>query len=344
MKFVNDYINDAYFREDNTACAKELKRQFKKNLKEQSEEFFFLLDKYIEDRKIEKSWTDNYYAQWTFFMKDLKEFNPKLKFSMLSTSLMNDYVEYLSNRMVDSKIKEYLKKFREFIKYVSRRGYKVNKDFEEYKPTLHERSKETMFLTKDELTRINALDYSHKGRLDRVRDMFVFQCCTSLRFSDFKRLTHKNIRPVNNGSGHEILLVTEKDNGTVWFPLSKTAERIYLKYKENGYDDGLAFPIISGDKYRKYLAEVGKDAKIEGTTKTTNFSLGKRVEKERERYKLGTHDARRTFIVQAINGGATFEQVSLFTSHSEVEQMKPYITLTQDSKKDVLEIIDNIIK
>lgn len=56
--------------------------------------------------------------------------------------------------MVNSKIKEFLKKVREFIKYVSRRGYKEKKEFEEYKPTPHERSKETMFLTKDELTRI----------------------------------------------------------------------------------------------------------------------------------------------------------------------------------------------
>ena len=62
----------------------------------------------------------------------------------------------------------------------------------------------------------------------------------------------------------------------------------------------------------------------------------------RKREKIVTHDARRTFIVHAINGGATFEKVALFTSHSEVEMMRPYVTLTEQGKEDVCDIINNL--
>ena len=87
---------------------------------------------------------------------------------------------------------------------------------------------------------------------------------------------------------------------------------------------------------------MGKDAQIEGETISINYRQGKEIRNVRKREKILTHDARRTFIVHAINGGATFEKIALFTSHSEVEQMRPYITLTEQGKEDVCDIINNL--
>lgn len=98
--------------------------------------------------------------------------------------------------------------------------------------------------------------------MDIVRDAFIFQCYTALRFSDIKALTHDNINSTLDG--YEIDLVTEKDDDRVRYPLSKIATEIYEKYRVYEYPNGVVFPIISNQKYNKHLKDLGKIAKLEG--------------------------------------------------------------------------------
>ncbi|MCR5463195.1 MAG: site-specific integrase [Bacteroidales bacterium] len=345
LKFITDYVDSAVLRMDEYASATALKElyhaKFMRSEREQSEEFFVLLEQYIEKQNGSKHWSDKYKEQWDRFYKDLKEFRPSLKFTDLSEEFMMSYVKHLSKRMSDEKIKEYLKKFKEFVKSTEKNNIPVHKDFYTYKPSTQKRNKEVNYLRIEELQKIIRLDYRTKPRLDRTRDVFVFQCCTSLRFSDVSALTRNNVRE-GDDSRLEVLLVTRKDKGKVWFPLPQLAERIYKKYEEFEYDNNKAFHVPCGTDFRRYLKEIGEDAELEGETISYRYSQGKEIVERKPRTHLGTHDARRTFIVHALNGGATFEKIALFTSHSEVEQMKPYITLTQQGKEDVKNIIDNI--
>lgn len=345
-QFLKHYNNDSLDRDDETASAEKLKElyhaRFMRSEKEQSNEFYFLLEKYIEEQNTDKSWSEGYYNQWKYLMKDLKDYAPNLTFMTISSTFMRSYVKYLSKRMCDDKIKNYHKKIKQFITDAKEnKKYKVNPSFFDYKPQLKERIKEVNFLKEDELRRVINLDYSNQPSLDRVRDVFVFQCCTSLRFSDVSNLKRNNIR-VNDEGQYEIRLITQKDKGEIWFPLSKTATRIYDKYKDNPYDDNKAFYVCSYTDFLKFLNRIGEDAQITGETVTTDYKLGKEKIIIRKRSKIGTHDARRTFIVHALNGGGTFEQISQFTSHSEVELMKPYINVTQKGKQSIIDIIDKV--
>lgn len=345
LDFITDYCDEALDRKDETASAEVLKElyhaRFMRSEKEQSNEFYFLLDKFIKEQNIDKNWSDGYHNQWKYLMKDLKDFAPNLTFMTISSTFMRSYVKYLSKRMSDDKIKNYLKKIKQFITDAIDNKYRVNPTFFDYQPVLKERIKEVNFLKEEELRRIINLDYSNQPSLDRVRDVFVFQCCTSLRFSDVSNLKRNNIR-VNDEGQYEIRLITQKDKGEIWFPLSKTATRIYDKYKDNPYDGNKAFYVCSYTDFLKFLNKIGEDAQIAGETTTTDYRLGKEKIIIRKRSKIGTHDARRTFIVHALNGGGTFEQISQFTSHSEVEQMKPYINVTQKGKQSIIDIIDKI--
>ena len=345
LKFIQDYLDNAVLRLDEYASATELKAlyhaKYMRSEREQSEEFFLLLEEYIAKQNQNNQWSPKYLEQWERFYKDLKEFQPALKFTDLSEAFMMSYVKHLAERMSDEKIIEYLKKFKEFVRSTEKKNIPVHKDFYSFKPVTRRRQKEVNFLSVEELQRIIALDYSTKPRLDRTRDAFIFACCTSLRFSDVSALTRSNVR-VGDDKHLEILLVTRKDKGKVWFPLPLLAEQIYKKYEDFVYPNNKAFHIPCGTDFRRYLAEIGRDAGIEGETISIRYSQGKEIVEKRLRANIGTHDARRTFIVHAINGGATFEKITLFTSHAEVEQMKPYITLTRQGKEDVKKIIEDI--
>ena len=345
IDYVNEFRNQVILSENEDACAEDLKRQynakFMRSEKEQSDEFFFMLEEYISEQNSARHWSLKYKQQWDTLYSDLKEFNPNLKFTELSEHFLNSYVKHLSERMSDDKIKEYLKKFREFIRHAKKKKRVIHQDFFDFNPKFQKRQKEVNYLTQDELLRVIALDYTNKKSLDRTRDEFVFCCCTSLRYSDLSALKRDNVRKRKDGRS-EVLLVTQKDKGKVWFPLSDEAERIYHKYEGIPYDDNKAFHVPCGQDFRKFLALIGADAKIEGETVSINYRQGKEVRMVRKREKIVTHDARRTFIVHAINGGATFEKVALFTSHSEVEMMRPYVTLTEQGKEDVCDIINNL--
>ena len=345
LDYVNEYRNQIILREDEDASAEELKRQynakFMRSDKEQSEEFFFLLQEYIQEQNRARHWSEKYKQQWDTLHNDLKEFKPSLKFNDLSEHFLNSYVAHLAERMSDDKIKEYLKKFKEFIRHAKKKKRPIHQDFFDFSPKFQKRQKEVNYLTQEELLRVISLDYSQKQSLDRTRDEFVFCCCTSLRYSDLSALKRENVRVRKDGR-QEVLLVTQKDKGKVWFPLSNEAERIYKKYMDIPYEGDKAFHVPCGTDFRKFLANIGKDAQIEGETISINYRQGKEIRNVRKREKILTHDARRTFIVHAINGGATFEKIALFTSHSEVEQMRPYITLTEQGKEDVCDIINNL--
>ena len=345
LKFISDYVDNAVLRMDEYASATDLKAlyhaRYMRSEREQSEEFFFLLEEYIKKQNEHNKWSAKYKAQWDKFHDDLKAFRPSLKFTDLSEEFMMSYVKHLSERMSDEKIKEYLKKFKEFVRSTEKKNIPVHKDFYMYKPSTRKRNKEVNYLRIDELQRIIHLDYSEKPKLDRTKDVFIFQVCTSLRFSDVRALTRSNVRE-GDDNRLEILLVTRKDKGKVWFPLPQLAENIYKKYEDCAYPNNKAFHVPCGTDFRRYLAEIGKDAELEGETISYRYSQGKEIVEKKPRTHIGTHDARRTFIVHAINGGATFEKIALFTSHSEVEQMMPYITLTQQGKEDVMKIIDTI--
>ena len=51
---------------------------------------------------------------------------------------------------------------------------------------------------------------------------------------------------------------------------------------------------------------------------------------------IGTHAARRTFVVRALEQGMPPEMVMTFTGHNDYDTMKPYIVLTDKTRQSAL--------
>ena len=51
---------------------------------------------------------------------------------------------------------------------------------------------------------------------------------------------------------------------------------------------------------------------------------------------IGTHAARRTFVVHALEEGMSPEMVMTFTGHTDYNTMKPYVAMTDKKRKNVL--------
>ncbi len=343
ISFIDDYFNKASLREA-LPTLQELKQQFnyayKQSGKSQTDEFFYAFDKYIETRSETRRWCEEYREMFARTRQSLKAFKADIRFTDFSTETMNKYLSHLSKTMYNDKIVKVLSMLKEFLKYANQKNYPVNKEFFEYEPTLPQSKKAVRYLTNDELKTIINLELAQGSSMDMTRDFFLFQCFTALRYSDIKQLKHDNIREVEDGK-YEIDILTKKDKDRIPFPLSKGATRIYEKYKDNLYDNGVVFPVISNQKYNKHLKELGKLAQLQGEWIDYQYKLDKVEEVKTPKADLTSHTARRTFVVTALNEGVELDLIAQITSHSDIEAMRPYIASTRKGKQKVVDALDN---
>ena len=320
----------------------ELKGQFNLAFKEsskQSEEFFYIFNQYINTQSVTRHWSTEYKEMFVRVCKSLETFKSDIRFTDFSKEQMNKYLNFLAKTMYNDKISKILSMLREFLKFARQKNYPVNKEFFEYAPTLPQSQKAVRYLTVDELQRIIKLPLEKGTALDMTRDFFVFQCFTALRYSDLKKLKHGNIRETSEGK-YEIDILTEKDNDRISFPLSRIATEIYLKYKDNVYDNDVVFPIISNQKYNEHLKELGRLAELQGFWIDYQYRIDNVEEIKTPKANLTSHTARRTFVTTALNEGISESLVAQITSHSDIEIMRPYITTTERGKQMVVDALD----
>lgn len=152
--------------------------------------------------------------------------------------------------------------------------------------------------------------------LERVRDLFIFQTYTCLRYSDLARFNPDNISVIN---GMETYRFTQKKTkrATV-IPLLQPALDILSKY--NGM-----LPIISNVKYNEYLKVVAQAAGLE--------------------YKLSTHWARHTGATILLNEGVDMKIVSRICGHSSVRMTEQiYAKLLDETVVDAIKKKEDSLK
>lgn len=342
IKFVHDYYNDCAMRGMDPTLA-ELKdkfnHSFKTSIDKGSDEFFYLFDKYIAEMKDTKAWQDDMVKANTKLRDHLKDFKPDITFADLSTTTMNAFKRHLSKTMYNDTLIKRLSYFKSFVRWASMKGYKTHPEYPAYNPKLPAAKKEVRYLTLTELKKIQDCKIEPGSALDRTRDFFLFQCHTALRYSDLKQLRKDNIISREDGS-LEVKKLTEKDDDYIRFKLSKTAIEIYNKYKDNEYEGGALFPILSNQKYNDHLKELGKVAGLEGYWTDYEYRLNEKIEVKSKKCDLESHTARRTFIVVALNEGISTDLIALITSHSDVKAMKPYIALNSKGTDKVIDALD----
>ena len=154
-----------------------------------------------------------------------------------------------------------------------------------------------------------------------------------------RRLKKDNITPCADGYYLEIL--TKKDTDVVRYKLPRCAAAIYIKYSRQKYDGGVLFPLPSNQKYNENLKKLGAYADIQGEYLNYVCRFNEAPQEVREpRRDIQSHDARRTFVVMAINEGVDLQTIAMLTSHSDLKAMRPYVKLHDKGKNKVIAAID----
>ena len=341
--FVDDYFNDSAYRSAQPSLS-DLKQRFiykfKRTNEQMSDEFFFLFDKFIAEQSRQKGWQQSMIEGFVRLKNLIKEFNPNISFADLTISTMDDIKLKLSETMFNEAINKRLSCFKQFVKWANGKGYKIHEEFFSYAPKLPKSKIAVKYLTKEEVEKVYNLELEPFSTIDIVRDAFIFQCYTALRYSDVSALKKENI--IKTDEGYELDILTEKDDDRVRYPLSSIASNIYEKYAQYEYVDENVFPLVSNQKYNKHLKEIGKMAELKGEWVSYEYRLNEKIVVKIPKANLCSHTARRTFITLAIEAGVSSDLIAQITSHSEIDAMKPYIEQTKIGVKKVIDALDKL--
>ncbi len=297
--------------------------------------FWDVFDEFVKECGNQNNWTKSTYEKFAAVKSHLKEFKDDVAFEYFDESGLNEYVNFLRDDkdMRNSTIGKQIGFLKWFLRWSFKKGYHQNIAYDTFRPKLKTTPKKIIFLTWNELNKLK--DYQipqDKQYLERVRDVFLFCCFSSLRYSDVRNLKRWDVK-----SDHiEVTTVKTADNLII--ELNDYSKAILEKYKDIQFEDDMVLPVISNQKMNDYLKELGELAEIDEPVRETYYKGNERIDEIFPKYALlSTHAGRRTFICNALALGIPAEVVMKWTGHSDYKAMKPYIDIADEIKASAMD-------
>lgn len=177
------------------------------------------------------------------------------------------------------------------------------------------KSEQRKYLTMEELERVRACKINMQP-IERVRDMFLFQCYTGLAYADFAKFDFK--KDVEKVNGKYVIsdrrLKTNEDYKIV---LLSPAVKILEKHS-------FVLPVITNQKYNMMLKVLAQYAGIEKN--------------------ITTHVGRHTFAVFALNNGVPMETVSKMLGHTNLKTTQIYAKVLNSEVEKGFELLEKAIR
>ena len=332
-------------KQDNIVSKQKINKNYESKSKtdiKKSLGFFEVFHEFERSNSRLHDWTESTFKKYKTLrnnlidMRDYKR-NAGLKFFDFTFDYfdeygLQDFIDFLrdNKNYMNSSVTKNLSLIKVIIRWAYRRGFHNNNKFETFKPKMKTTQKKVVFLTKAELDQIENADLPEtKLYLYRVRDVFLFQCYSGLRYSDVANLKRCDV----HDDFFEITTVKTCDSLRI--ELNKHSKAILDKYKMYDFPKGKALPVISNQRMNEYVHELCKEAKIDEPVRQTYYKGNERIDVVRPKHELvGTHTGRRTFICNALGMGIPPQVVMKWTGHSGYKAMSPYIDVADNMKAE----------
>ena len=302
---------------------------------EKEENLFCLYDRFTAQMGKQNNWTSATYEKFAALKNHLQDYSPKCAINDVDDDYMRGFQDFLDKKclMRNTTISKTISFFKWFLRWSSFNGYYQGKSHDSFKPKIKGTSggtKEMIYCTKSEVKQL--LDYQFTDlqvSMEHVRDVFLFQCFTGLRYSDVAKLRRSDVK------SDSIRVVTKKTVDGLTIELNDYSRSILDKYKDCKFPDNLALPVISNQKMNAELKLLCQMVGLTEPTRIVYFRGNVRYEGVYPKWQLvTTHTGRHTFIVSALMLKIPVEVVMKWTGHSSYQSMRPYIAIVDELKKD----------
>ena len=263
-----------------------------------------LLEAYASENNIKKLFLSdvdqNFYKNFTKFLKTTKKHAPQT-------------------------VNKYQGCFKTFLKFLTDELHinqeEIHKKFKKYSKKTTGGAK--VVLLKEHVQKL--IDWKPTNeRYELVRDLFLFQVLTGIRYSDLIHVNKSYV--VNNSLSFEMWKVQKH----VTIPLHSLALAILKKYN---YELG-----EKSKSLQKYNVDIKTVCELAGLTeniKSLKILLSRKVPDETPLHKLvSTHVGRTTFITNCLISGISPFIVMEYTGHEKIDTLSTYMRIAGNMAKD----------
>lgn len=284
---------------------------FLKNSSE-SDSFIDFIVRRTDERKDRSEGTIKHYRT---LVKALEDFGMINYFHDLTRSNITMFDDYLRSKGIkDTTVYGYHKNMKAYINEAIRFGIISENPYVGLKIN-RGKSDKRKYLTYEEMRRMERCLITDPS-VNRVRDLFLFQCYTGLAYSDLYKF---DFASDVERRGNKFIIADRrvKTNEDYFIVLLSPAMDILKKYD---FD----LPVISNQKYNDYLKVAASFAKIDKN--------------------LTTHCARHTFAVFALNNGVPMEVVSKMLGHTNIKTTQIYAKVLNTEVEKGFDVLERKMK
>ncbi len=309
MSKLNDFILDL-FRNDQQFDFEKLNAFLEKS--NHSDSFIDFVRTRIEDRAdLEESTR----KQHRTLLQSLEKFGKINYMDDLTKANITLYDEFLHQQGISQPtIYNYHKRLKRYLHEAMKFGLL---DADPYIGLHFERGKfeKRKYLTEEELKMIRTCKINMPS-IDRVRDLFLFQCYTGLAYADFEKFDFGKDVEEKNGK-YIVADRRKKTNEDYKIVLLTPAIEILKKYDYK-------LPVISNQQYNIMLKVVAQYAGIDKN--------------------ITTHMGRHTFAVFALNNGVSIEIVSKMLGHTNIRTTQIYAKVLNSEVEKGFDLLERKMK
>ena len=295
--------------------------------------FWKVFNEFVSENSKRNNWAKGTLQKFNALKKHIERWKLEPTMDDFSEKGLSDFADTLHKQdLKNSTIDKQIGLLKWVLRWSASKNLTVDNAFMNFKPKLKTAQKTVVFLDTQELKQLTDFKIPEdKKYLEKVRDVCLFCCYTSLRYSDVYNLCHSHIK------GSYIDIVTVKTTDRIVIEFNDKSKAIYDKYKDFHFENGKVFPVISNQKMNSYLKDLAELAGLDNPVHQTHYKGNERIETILPKYAvLSTHDARRTFICNALSLGIPANVVMKWTGHSDYKAMKPYIDIADDIKASAM--------
>lgn len=260
-----------------------------------------------------------------------KSSGTSVTFSRIGLSFFEEFQSFLieeRSTINNVTIAKQLSTLKTLLGYARKNGIEMNQSFRDF--TIKRQKLEVITLSEWEYKTLKTADLKGVSRHEKARDIFIFLCATSMRYSDYAQFRREHIK------GKTIQLTMKKGSKPWGIPLNADSVSILKKYSELEKP----LPRISNQKLSKYIKEVCQKAGIDSPIEIVRFKGAEPIKKIYPKYKLiSAHTGRKTFCTLSFERGASVEMVMEWSGHESYSSFKRYVNLSKEHSVSQMEKI-----
>lgn len=247
----------------------------------------------------------------------------KLDFNRFNLDFYHDFTSYLMTdlSMSENSTGKYIKTLKTFLNEATEEGFNSDLSYKSKKFKVFNSETDAIYLDEKELLKIYKHDLKDNKKLDEVRDSFIIEAYSGLRYSDLSKVSIEKIISTDKGDILKIKML--KTNEIASFPLHWTLKELLKKY------DNKLPKILSNGEMNAMLKTLGKEVKLNNKITITENISGKNIEKTYEKFELlTTHSGRRSFCTNAFLKGIPMISIMKMSGHKTEKAFLKYIRMS----------------